>query len=318
MSTPVVSVIVPHFNQPAALAQCLESLMAQSIDPASFEVIVGNNGGIDDPAALLRLGDNIRIVRETRRGAAHARNAALREARGAKIAFTDADCVTDAHWLAAGLSALDAADYVGGAIAVTVADPSAMTATEAFERVFAFRQRLYVEQKSFSATANLFVTRAAADKIGPFKPGVSEDVDWGERAGALGLRSVFDAKAIVNHPARSSWDELVSKWDRMIRERWNGYRSLAPESRADRVRWIMLAGATALSWAPHLWTVASTDRLTRVRDRLAAAGVLIRLRCWRGARMIAVMQEDRLLSVEKKDGSAAGAAHQEEVYFASE
>lgn len=282
-----VSVIIPHFNQKALLALCLDSLDRQTLARDRYEIIVGDNmtpGGVDDLKARY---PHVVFVEARERGAAPARNAAMGAAAGEVIAFTDADCVAAPDWLETGLSGLKEADLCGGRIEVTAANPARLSPVEAFERVFAFRQRDYVERKSFAATANLFARRAAADAIGPFTNGLSEDVDWCRRGAALGLRLAFNDNSIVSHPARRDWSELVRKWDRIILERWNGF---ATETPLRRPLWLILAAAIAMSAVPHLARVAFSPKLTRLRDRAAAAGVLARIRFWRAARMTALLR----------------------------
>ncbi len=287
---PDISVIVPHFSQKALLALCLESLERQTLTRERFEIIVGDNmtpGGVDELKSRF---ERVIFVEAKERGAAHARNAALAAATGDIVAFTDADCVAAPDWLESGLAALADADLCGGRIEVTVADAGQLSPVEAFERVFAFRQRDYVERKRFAATANLFARRAAADAIGPFTNGLSEDVDWCRRGAALGLRLAFNDRSIVSHPARRDWSELVRKWDRIILERWNGFGGGAPWRRP---LWLFLAAATAFSAVPHLARVAFSPELTKLSDRAAAAGVLTRIRFWRAARMTALLREAR-------------------------
>lgn len=287
---PDFSVIVPHFNQKRLLALCLESLERQSLARDRFEIIVGDNMTPAGVEALKTAFPRVVFVEAQARGAAHARNAALAAARGEVIAFTDADCVAAPDWLERGLDGLAHADLCGGRIEVTAADAARPSPVEAFERVFAFRQRDYVRRKKFAATANLFARRAAADAIGPFTNGLSEDVDWCRRGAALGLRLAFNDRSIVSHPARRDWSELVRKWDRIILERWNGFATGAP---LRRPLWLFLAAATALSAVPHLARVAFSPELERLRDRAAAAGVLARIRFWRAARMTALLRGER-------------------------
>jgi glycosyltransferase involved in cell wall biosynthesis len=288
MTSPRISVVIPHYNQPAALALCLQSLARQSTPLADFEVIVADNDSADQASlheALARF-PGAKLVREPKRGAAHARNAAIAAARGAVFAFIDADCVADSNWLSEGCKSLDKADLSGGEVTVTVADERRPSAVEAFEKVFAFQQRDYVARKKFSVTANLFATREAVEAVGPFTHGVSEDVDFCRRAATLGFRLAFNARSIIGHPARRDWSELVRKWDRLVTERWNGFGGRGPVS---RLKWAALAIATALSAAPHLFRVLTTRRLSRLSDRIAAAGVLLRIRWWRARRMVAAL-----------------------------
>ncbi len=283
---PFVSVLVPHYNDLAGLEQCLESLTAQTYAADDFEVIVADNdtpGGVDALAARFP-GVNFLTVRE--RGAAIARNKAMSAARGEIFAFIDADCVADRQWIEIGVASMNAADYAGGHIEVTYWESGRPSATEAFEKVFGFRQAWYLKRKRFSATANLFVRREVAEAIGPFRNEIAEDLDWGNRADSLGFRLFFNAKQIVNHPARKDWNALVAKWDRLTKERWSGF---GQPGLIRRAMWTGLAAATALSAGPHMWTVLTSRKLDRLQDKVAAIGVLIRIRLWRARRMLSLL-----------------------------
>ncbi len=284
--SPAVSVIVPHFRQADALRLCLVSLERQTLARPRFEVIVVDNDSGVDLSAVQRAHPSFRFLSESDRGAACARNRGMAAAQGDAFAFIDADCVADPAWLENGLDALSGADLVGGDIIVTQARPEP-TPVEAFERIFAFRQRMYIARKHFSVTANLFATRTAADAIGPFRKGVSEDVDWCRRGVALGFPLAFNDTSIISHPARRTWSELTDKWDRTIRERWNGFGG---RTASRRLLWAALAAATAFSAAPHLASIVVSDRVRGLKAKTAAAGVLARIRWWRARRMLALLR----------------------------
>ena len=284
---PEASVIIPHYDQQDALRACLESVTRQSLSAERYEIIVADNGtpgGLDDLRAAF---PEARFVTAPERGAAPARNEGMAAARGRAFAFIDADCVADERWLEEGLASLAGADLSGGDVRVSVAAPESPSPVECFESVFAFRQRMYVERKRFSVTANLFADARAARKTGGFRNGVAEDLDWCRRAQALGFHLSFNDRSIVVHPARREWPDLVQKWDRLIRERWNGFGA---RGAARRILWAGLAGATALSAGPHLWAIATSGRLKTTRQRLAAASVLARIRLWRAWRMLKLLR----------------------------
>jgi len=281
-----VSVIVPHFNQSDALLKCLASLQQQTFKHSLYEIIVADNNtpnGIDFVKNAFPM---VKFIKVEERGAACARNAGMKIARGDVFAFIDADCEADPEWLKEGLKSLDDTDIVGGRVDVTVRSEMYPSPVEAFEQVFSFRQKKYIEVDGFSVTANILVPKAIANAVGPFKNGLSEDVEWCHRARALGFRLAFNDKSVVRHPARRQWGELVSKWDRMIGERWNGFGGRKLER---RILWIVLAIATALSLVPHILRVLTSDQLTSVGARVGAIGVLARIRCWRAIRMITIL-----------------------------
>jgi len=89
---PVVSVIVPAYNTKPYIARALTSVLDQTF--ADFEIIVVDDASTDGTADVARsLGDpRVRVLTsEVNRGAAVARNHALREARGRWISLLDSD-----------------------------------------------------------------------------------------------------------------------------------------------------------------------------------------------------------------------------------
>lgn len=274
-SEPKVSVVIPHYRDVENLKICLRALEAQSYPRASFEIIVADNGTPEADAVRNATGA-ARLVIAQERGAGPARNAGAAAAQGEILAFIDSDCVPQPQWLAEGVAALSRFDFAGGRVTVLVGDPHSMTAVEAFEKVFAFDNESYVTKKGFTGSGNLFCPRALFEKVGGFRVGVSEDVEWSHRATAAGFRLGFAAKAAVGHPARRSWPELVAKWRRLTLEAY----LLAMEKRGGKLRWFLrslLLPPSALAHAPRVLRhpEIGMDR------KLGAIGVLFAIRCWR-------------------------------------
>ena len=97
---PLVSVIIPAFNCGRFAAEAVESALAQDYKP--MQVIVINDGSTDDTLAVLEtFGAAIHLIDQKNGGPPAARNSGLRVARGAYIAFLDADDV----WLPGKISA---------------------------------------------------------------------------------------------------------------------------------------------------------------------------------------------------------------------
>ncbi|UAJ11195.1 glycosyltransferase family 2 protein [Glacieibacterium megasporae] len=273
---PAVSVIIPHFEDLANLGLCLDALAAQTF--RDFETIVADNASPAGTAAVEAvIAGRATLVIAHERGAGAARNAGVAAAGAGILAFTDADCVPAPGWLAAGVTALTQADLVGGAMRVSFADEAAPTAVEAFERVFAFDNRAYVEGKGFSVTANLFTRRDVFDTVGGFRAHVSEDADWCLRARDAGYRIAYAADAIVAHPARRTWEQLTRKWERLVRESAALHTARGGGSAGWQVRTLLLP----VSAIAHLPKVLGSAKLPRIADRIAAAGVLFKLRLWR-------------------------------------
>lgn len=85
-----VSIIIPCFNRARFISDAIESALRQSFP--DIEVIVIDDGSTDDSWSIISsFGEQINAVRVKNRGACHARNIAIRKARGALVKFLDSD-----------------------------------------------------------------------------------------------------------------------------------------------------------------------------------------------------------------------------------
>lgn len=185
---PRTSVVIPAFNAGWIVGEAIASALRQTAPP--LEVIVVDDGSTDDTAA--RVGalrdERVRLLRQTNRGSAAARNAGIRAARGEVVALLDADDVWPDDKLAAQLRLLDgppAADLVTGATQMLNAT-AAPGASDAPGRRFTPRGAPWTAPLLGSA---LF-RRTVFDTVGLFDEplrGAGEDVDWFIRARELGV-----------------------------------------------------------------------------------------------------------------------------------
>jgi glycosyltransferase involved in cell wall biosynthesis len=90
MTAPLISVIIPTYNSAPYLPEALDSVLAQTYTP--IEVLVIDDGSTDNTTAIMaRYGDQAVFIRQARSGPSGARNKGIAEAKGAYIAFLDAD-----------------------------------------------------------------------------------------------------------------------------------------------------------------------------------------------------------------------------------
>jgi hypothetical protein len=216
---PEASVIIPTFEDWHVLPKCLDCLANQSIAQDRFEVIVANNNTSPEVPATLKLAPNMRVIHVPTPGSYAARNAALREARGHVLFFTDSDCQPDRQWIENGMAALARLrpiDRIAGEIELFPKGET-WTTPELCDRVHALKQAEYVEE-GWCATANLVTTRAAFDLVGPFSEFAFSggDSEWGIRAADLGSQIVLDDATLIRHPAREDYAALVKKARRFV------------------------------------------------------------------------------------------------------
>lgn len=89
VSKPLVSVIIPVYNGEQYLAEAIESVFAQ--DYRHIEVIVVDDGSIDNTADIARSYREVRYIYQINQGHGKAKNVGIAATRGEFIAFLDAD-----------------------------------------------------------------------------------------------------------------------------------------------------------------------------------------------------------------------------------
>ena len=205
MSPPRVSVVIPALNEARRINACLDAIAAQEAAPP-FEIIVVDNGSRDPTPDLVRShASGARVAVERTRGPYAARNTGIAAALGEIVAFTDADCLPQARWLAEGVAAIDAgADLAGGRIAQMASDHP--TVWERYDRAMYLDQERYIRGQGFAATANLFVRADVFRDVGGFVPRLtaSGDLELCKRATRAGYRLVYAAGAVVRHHPRTT------------------------------------------------------------------------------------------------------------------
>lgn len=91
MNTKKVSVIVPVYKAEKYISDTIQSLLAQTYE--NFEVIIVDDGSPDKSIEICRqfTDSRIKIVQQSNRGLAGARNTGIRQAQGDYLSFLDAD-----------------------------------------------------------------------------------------------------------------------------------------------------------------------------------------------------------------------------------
>jgi CDP-glycerol glycerophosphotransferase len=120
VTTPRISVVVAFFNNADDLADCLDSIAAQSL--ADLEVIMVDDGSTDRSAEIARAkaaaDPRFRLIQPEHGGPGGARNRGVEQARGEFLAFVDGDDLLPANAYELLLHALErsGSDFVSGAV----------------------------------------------------------------------------------------------------------------------------------------------------------------------------------------------------------
>jgi GT2 family glycosyltransferase len=187
---PVLAVVVPTYRRPEGLARLLEALARQTLPPERWELVVVDDAGGPETAAVLdRLvaGSPLtaRVVHlVTNEGPAAARNAGWRSTTAPLVAFTDDDCVPRPDWLASGLKALEAAAEIGVVQGRTVRPAG----SDGYPYTCFTVVREVLAPSPWFEGCNLFFRRPALEAAGGF----DETIGWFGEETALGW-SVIEA-----------------------------------------------------------------------------------------------------------------------------
>lgn len=208
MMRPTWSVVVPTYNRPRQLANCLVALSRVTPPAGGFEVVIVNDGG-DQEADEVNLSAanaeiTVRYVTQTHSGPGVARNAGARMAVGTWLAFTDDDCQPSSGWLQAFERAIAVSPdaLAGGVVRNAVTDS---IFSEASQLLAGFVSSWFdgAARERFFTSNNIALARVAFLDAGGFDSRFGtnggEDREFCDRWTAQGRESVQVADAIVDH-----------------------------------------------------------------------------------------------------------------------
>jgi glycosyltransferase involved in cell wall biosynthesis len=220
----MISVIIATRDRAPLLASVLEALSQQEWPGCPFEIVVVDNGSVDDTrtvvaTAAARSAAPIVYLREDTPGKSHALNAGVSTARGNLLVFTDDDmlpCSKD--WLAAYIRALadTGADYATGRILPLweAAQPrwlsplmyGAIGVSDGGTRRLNLSKGL--NEQIMALGGNMAVRRPVLDRIGGWNPNLGklqgtlrtgEDHEFALRMAAAGFTGVYEPRASMYH-----------------------------------------------------------------------------------------------------------------------
>ncbi len=183
LNSPDISVIIPVYNGGKYLAEAIESVLAQTLEP--LEVIVVDDGSTDQSLEIAgNFVPRVRIVSQENKGAGAARNTGIRVAKGAYLAFLDADDLWTPQKLSIQHSFLESqskTDMVFGMVKQFISP----------ELPAEYQGNLRKEMATMAGYSHgaMLIERAKFLRVGPFNEQleIGEFIDWFSRARHLGL-----------------------------------------------------------------------------------------------------------------------------------
>ncbi|MFJ3214813.1 glycosyltransferase family 2 protein [Kitasatospora sp. NPDC086801] len=220
MSLPLVSVVIPLYNDARTLPACLAAVAAQTYP--NLEIVVVDDASTDGSAEVAER-HPCRLVRQERNaGPAETRNRGALEARGEILFFLDADVGLSPTSVARAVEQLAADPAVGSVCGITDKYPLLPTTWVGDYRIL---QSYYWRISSEGTVTPWFSALAAIRRslfleAGGLNPALrqTEEIDFGVRLSA-GHRIELSAEVVGRHNDEEQLSGLVRKLFRRARLR---------------------------------------------------------------------------------------------------
>ncbi|MEO0533207.1 MAG: glycosyltransferase [Cyanobacteria bacterium P01_A01_bin.123] len=212
------SIVIPTYNRPERLAQCLQSLTQLDYPRDRFEVIIVDDGShiaLDAIAVRFETHLSISLIRQNNAGPASARNTGAAAAQGHYLVFTDDDCQPDFGWLkelAAAVAEVPDA-LIGGHTVNALPDNLCSTASQLLIDYIYDYYNYAKGEATFFASNNFAMPRLLYQQLGGFDTtfplAAGEDREFCDRWRYKGFSMHYAAAMQVHHAHNLS---LASFW----------------------------------------------------------------------------------------------------------
>ncbi len=288
-----LTVQICTYNRRALLGRVMEALFAQDLDPATYEIVLVDDGSTDGTyeSVISRLAPPcaLHVVRQRNAGLSRGRNAGIARARGEIIMFMDDDVLATPGLLAAHVrfhGAQPRAICRGGVINV-----------ESFDALPPARYTWRNYSGAYFWTTNVSAPLALIREAGAFDERFSEygweDLELGFRLRTMGVPSILARDALVYHYKPPAPPQALPGMVRQARAQARTARLFTKKHPNWRVR--LATGQTA----PQLWwsSVAHALGWPSVLRALSGrddAGESTAMQRWAAARLARAAYYDEL------------------------
>lgn len=280
-TTPVVSVVVPAHGAARYLHESLGALLASDLPRDSWELIVVDDGSLDETASIAgRYADTVIRLPGKPNGPAYARNRGFEVGRAPVVAFFDADVIVHPDTLRRLLEELTSRPDAGAVFGAYDATPRAKGLVSQYRNLIHHytHMRGAGEVDTFWAGAGA-IRRDVFEEAGMYdewhyaRPQI-EDIELGARIRSLGKIILLAPSIQVTHLKKWSLGNVVRTdlrdrgipWARLLAQ-----RGAVLSSKTLNLRWTERFN-TALVWLSAALLVVAVFRTSLL---LAAVGLVL-------------------------------------------
>jgi GT2 family glycosyltransferase len=259
LAWPRISVVVCTYNGHRTIRSCLEGLV--NLQYPDYEVIVVNDGSIDDTAVIVRE-YKVRLISTENRGLSEARNVGLEAATGEIVAYIDDDARPDPDWLLYLASAFGNSDYAAiGGPNIPFPNDGFVANCVAYAPGGPTHVLISDTEAEHIPGCNMAFRKSCLDAVGGFDAQfriAGDDVDMCWRLQKRGWKLGFAHSATVWHHCRNSFEKyLKQQWnygvaEALLQKKW-------PEK---------YSAAGHPMWCGRIYSPGLTRGLNNLRSRI--------------------------------------------------
>lgn len=220
---PLVSVVIPTYNEQDRIRNCLTSIFAQRTSH-NFEVIVVDSSRDDTPEIVRQEFPQVKLIhRDQQTFAAEARNIGIEHASGTIVAFIDADCIADIQWINA-IAKFEDSDHVAVGGAISLNSPATVVGAALFGVEFSeYGPGSPSRDIRWLPSCNLAVKRSTLQQHGVFPTHMqaSEDMVFTRQLMKRSGKALrFDPHMRIKHSNQNNLTQLRNKMSTL--GHWSG------------------------------------------------------------------------------------------------
>lgn len=235
---PLVSIIIPVYNQIEYTKQCLCSVLKYGHD-VSYEIIIADDNSSDETRELASFAENITIVRnEKNLGYIKNCNNAAKYARGEYLYFLNNDTIVQEKWLSELLRVFELREDAGVVGSKIIRSNGTLQECGVYmytDLTTAERQQdpsldkyAYLKKADYVSGCSLLTPTWMFNKIGGFdeifSPAYCDDPDYCFAVNKLGYSVYVQPKSVLIHFGSVSYqkksNDLQIRNNKILREKW--------------------------------------------------------------------------------------------------
>ncbi len=299
MSTPMVTIAMPAFNEERYIETCIRSVWAQDYPRDRIEILVADGRSTDRTREILdeltRQDRRIRMIDNPQRLQAAGLGEIVKQARGEIIVRMDVHCEYATDYVSKCVATLQAtgADNVGGAQRAKAKTPFQEALCAALQSPLGVGGASYRSDKAEGFVDTVFLgafKRAVFERVGLWDPkaATNEDAELNQRILETGGKIYLSRDIVVHYFPRDSFRTLAKQYFRYGQGR---ARTLLKRGAFPKLRPLipfgLVTGTAALLLVPPAWPIlppaaagyllAAGAEAVRVAAPLGAKAVLTAL-----------------------------------------